>query len=346
MNGKKSRLVLGLVLLLGAGGVSSCRSSVGLPTAKELEPYFDGLLQRAGLPPEVKKEILTDTVQSDGLKLHLTIFPGPPGAPAVVFVPGTSIYALAYAEFMYKLSKRGFSVIGFDPRGHGLSEGKRGNYTIPELVLDTETVINYTREKYSKDIFLAGSSQGGIVAFYTAAADRRLRGAICHNIADLTDPDSVRLTSNPTLSRVVKPLLGPLARLWPDFPVPISLYLDLSREKTKFFGDARRFIDQDPLALKSISLKAMASLAQTPLPVPVDKIPTPIMVLHGEKDLIFPRDYVEKIYRRLPEPKRFFLAEGRPHLLLIDYVDEVIPPVEKWMREMMARPAPFANDRR
>jgi len=340
MKGKRSLFVLGLVLLLGAGGVSSCRSSAGLPTAKELEPYFDGLLRRAGLPPEVKKEILTDTVISEGLKLHLTIFPGPPGAPAVVFVPGTSIYALAYAEFMYKLSKRGFSVIGFDPRGHGLSEGKRGSYTIPELVRDTGAVINYTREKYGRDIFLAGSSQGGIVAFYTAAGDHRLRGAVCHNVADLADPDSVRLTSNPTLSRVVKPLLGPLARLRPDFPIPISLYLDLSLEKTKFFGDARKFIDQDPLALKSISLKAMASLANTPLPVPIEKIPTPIMVLHGEKDLIFPLDYVQKIYQRLPEPKNFYLAKDRPHLLLIDYVDDVLPAVEKWMREMMTRPGP------
>ncbi|MCX5858342.1 MAG: alpha/beta fold hydrolase [Proteobacteria bacterium] len=340
MKMKGLRVALGLFLLLGAGGVFSCRSSAGLPSARELDSYFDGLLRRAGLPPEVKKEILTDTVISDGLKLHLTIFPGPTGAPAVVFVPGTSIYALAYAEFMYKLSRRGFSVIGFDPRGHGLSEGKRGSYTIPELVGDTETVINYTREKYSTDIFLAGSSQGGIVAFYTAAVDHRLRGAVCHNIADLADPDSVRLTSNPTLSRVVKPLLGPLARLLPDFPVPISLYLDLSKEKTKFYGDARKFIDQDPLALKSISLKAMASLGHAPLPVAIEKIPTPIMVLHGEKDLIFPLDYVQKIYRRLPEPKRFYLAPGRPHLLLIDYVDEVLPPVEEWMREMMARPAP------
>ncbi|MDD5224900.1 MAG: alpha/beta fold hydrolase [bacterium] len=340
MKMKGLRVVLGMVLLLGAGGLSSCRSSAGPPPAQEMDSYFDGLLRRAGLPPEVKKEILIDTIPSDGLKLHLTIFPGPAGVPAVVFVPGTSVYAMTYAEFMYKLSQRGFSVIGFDPRGHGLSEGKRGSYTIPELVRDTETVINYAREHYSQDVFLAGSSQGGIVAFYTAAGDHRLRGAVCHNVADLADPDSVRLTSNPTLSRVVLPLLAPLSRLWPDFPVPISLYLDLSKEKTKFYGDARKFIEQDPLALKSISLKAMASLAHTPLPVAIEKIPTPIMILHGEKDQIFPQDYVRKIYQRLPEPKRFYLAQGRPHLLLIDYVDEILPEVEKWMREMMARPAP------
>jgi fermentation-respiration switch protein FrsA (DUF1100 family) len=84
----------------------------------------------------------------------------------------------------------------------------------------------------------------------------------------------------------------------------------------------------------------MASLANTPLPVPIEKIPTPIMVLHGEKDLIFPLDYVQKIYQRLPEPKNFYLAKDRPHLLLIDYVDDVLPAVEKWMREMMTRPGP------
>jgi pimeloyl-ACP methyl ester carboxylesterase len=208
-----------------------------------------------------------------------------------------------------------------------------------ELVRDTEAVIQYSLERYSRNVFVVGSSQGGIVAFYIAASQSRVRGVVCHNLADLSDPESVRLTRYPTLSRLLKPLLA-ISRIAPNVQIPISLYLDLKREETRLFGNAKNFVDQDPLALKSISLRAMASLANTPLPCPLEKVPTPVMILHGEKDSIFPRDYVEKIFERLPQPKMFHLVKDRPHLLLTDYVDEVIPPVEQWFREMLSRPSP------
>lgn len=44
----------------------------------------------------------------------------------MVHVPGTGSFALLYTEYMYKLSKQSFNVVGLDPRGHGASSGKRG----------------------------------------------------------------------------------------------------------------------------------------------------------------------------------------------------------------------------
>jgi len=251
----------------------------------------------------------------------------------VVFIPGTAVYALVFAEFMYKLSLRGFHVIGFDPRGHGRSQGMRGSYTIQELVRDTRAVIAYARRRFGTEIFLAGSSQGGIVAFYTAADEPDLKGAVCHNLAVLDDPNTTSLSRRPALARFLKRLL-PLARLFSELQVPVALYLDLSKEKTRLFGNAKAFLDQDLLALRSISLKALASLATTPLPCPVEAVPTPIMILHAEYDNIFPRAYVERIYDRLPWPKRFELVRDRPHLLLTDYPDEILPAIEAWLKKM------------
>lgn len=304
------------------------------PSDEVLGPYLEGLLEEAGLDPRLLETIRTDTVTSDGILLHLDIFEATRGDPVVVFVPGTAVYALVYAEFMYKLSLQGFHVIGFDPRGHGRSQGLRGSYTVQELVRDTEAVIRYAREHFGPDVFIAGSSQGGIIAFYVAAKETDLRGAVCHNLADLEDPETLRLTRFPTLARLGRPLLS-LARLFPELQIPIRFYLDLKREETRFFGNAQEFLNQDPLALRSISFKAFASLATTPLPCPVEKTPTPVMILHAEKDTIFPFDYIEKIYRRLPEPKRLQLARGQPHLLLTDHVEEMIPPVTAWMKEML-----------
>ncbi len=309
--------------------------------AEEVASLLDGFLVRVGLPGELREQVTTDTLSSDGFLLHLDIFPAGVGDPVVVFVPGTAVYAMVYAEFMYKLSRLGFHVIGFDPRGHGRSQGLRGSYTIPELVRDTRAVIRYARERYSRDVFVVGSSQGGIVAFYTAAEESDLRGVVCHNLADLADPATLGLTRFPGLSRMLMPLM-PLTRLIPEFQVPIRCYLDLKKEETKHFGNALAFLEQAPLTLSSISLRAFASLAATPLPCPVEEVPVPVLILHAERDNIFPLDYIQGIFRRLPEPKRLHLARGRPHLLLTDWVDEMIPPVEQWLRELMAR-APAAS---
>jgi len=336
-------IVVALAVFLAVWWRYSRRLSLGLDRplrAGEAEPRLDGLLARIGLPAGLRNRIVTDTVVSDGFLLHLDIFPGGPADPAVVFVPGTAVYALAYAEFLYKLSQRGFHVIGFDPRGHGRSQGLRGSYTVPELVRDTRAVVRYARERYSRDVFLAGSSQGGIVAFYTAAGEPGLRGAVCHNLADLADPATAGLTRFPALSRLLAPLMPLAARLLPEFQVPIRCYLDLKNEETRHFGNALTFLREAPLTLRAIALRAMASLAGTPLPCPVERFPVPVLVLHAERDNIFPLDYVEGIYRRLPAPKRLHVARGRPHLLLTDWVDEMLPPVESWLRERMAGDAP------
>ena len=171
----------------------------------QLREFFQEMADRRGIPNYFDR-FETDSVTSDGLKLHLDIIEVDKAKPTVVFIPGTSVYAMIYGEFMATLADKGYNVVGFDPRGHGRSEGVRGSYTIPELMADTRAVVAYARDRFGDPIAVAGSSQGGIVAFYVAATDEKLAGVICHNIADLGDPESLKLTRTPSLSRILKPL--------------------------------------------------------------------------------------------------------------------------------------------
>ena len=300
-----------------------------LPTDEGLSAYFDGLFELAGLPG-VREHIEEDWLENDGLKLHLDLFLSEPSDPALVFFPGTSVYSIFYAEFMHKMRLEGFNVVGIDPRGHGRSEGRRGSYTVSSLLSDAQAAVSYCINRFGDRVAIAGSSQGGIVSFYAAASDRRLKGAVCHNIAVLDDPGSVRLTRNPRLSLFMKRLL-PLAHAAPGVRIPVSGYLDLKAEATKLGGNAYEFIKRDPFATTSITLGALASLASTPLPCPPEEIEVPVMVVHGERDNIFPLDYVKKIYDRLTCEKEFLLLKDKPHLVMTDYVDEVIPSVTAWL---------------
>jgi alpha-beta hydrolase superfamily lysophospholipase len=90
---------------------------------------------------------------------------------------------------------------------------------------------------------------------------------------------------------------------------------------------------QDPLFVPYIRMRTMASLASEPLPRPVEEIRTPFIILHGEKDTIFPLDYVEGIYRRLSCRKSLQVHAGLPHYLVVDYLDDILPGILQWLEE-------------
>lgn len=311
-----------------------------VPPDDEARAYARSLMERVGLGE------LFDTWREERItvgdnRLALYHFESKPGDPAMVVVPGTSVYALLYIEYMYKLSRQGFNVVGFDPRGHGLSSGKRGVYTLAELVEDALGVIEYAISTYGDKVAVSGSSQGGMVAFYCAAAEPRLKAAVCHNIIAPDEPDNQRMTRWPGFYGVllrfsklpfVQPLLKtPLGKMM----TPVSAYLDLKAEPCRLFPDLPRFFKEDPIVVNAVSLSALASLGVTPLAVRVEEIETPVMVIHPEEDNIFPEDYVRRVFNRLKCEKEFLYMKGKPHLVMIDYVDEVIPPVVEWLKRIM-----------
>jgi pimeloyl-ACP methyl ester carboxylesterase len=258
--------------------------------------YFDYMAQTLGYPP-YHHYFKSETVMSDGLKLHVDVYEHSKKAPTIVFIPGTAIYALCYAEMLYKLGQAGFNVVGLDPRGHGQSEGVRGDYTVPELMNDVENTINFAISRFNKKVSLMGSSQGGILSFYMAARDERIDCVICQNFADLTGDETTTLTRHPRLFKYLRMLIGGKAgELIPNAMIPMTAYIDMDSIPVKYFGNIRNFIENDPLAVRNISVRALQSLGHTALDKPIADIKVPVMVFQGDEDSIFPVEYTRKIY--------------------------------------------------
>ncbi|MBN4062248.1 MAG: hypothetical protein COA57_12425 [Flavobacteriales bacterium] len=299
-----------------------------------IDEYFDYMAETFGYTA-YHRSFTSDTVDSDGLKLHLDIYEHDKNAPTIVLIPGTALYSLCYVEIMYKLGVHGFNFVGFDPRGHGRSEGTRGDYTIEEIMADAQNVITYAIDRFNPKVSLMGSSQGGIVAFYLAAIEERIQSVICQNFADLTDTDTMNLSRYPNLTKFIKPLLLGFGNgLFSDAQLPISMYLDLEKIKIKRFGNAKNFMDQDPLVLKSVSIKALRSLTKTPIPKNPSEISTPVMVFQGTDDTIFPVEYTQSIYDKLTCKKHFEIFENMNHALITDNVEEIVPPIVEWLKEI------------
>ena len=333
---KKIILVVVLVVVLFHVvwyAVSRLHQNEKIPSETIAQADLDNILKNEKITID-RKSFTETSIEANGIRLHLDVFAKGANSPTVVFIPGTSVYTKFYIEFMYKMYLQGFNVVGFDPRGHGQSSGPRGDYTINEIVDDALAVVKYARERFSGKVAVIGSSQGGIVAFYAAARDDSISAAVCHNLADLNGKDNLILSQlRPPLFMV--PLAKFMANLYKNFSIPIFFYLDLTKETSRNGTDAATLIKSNPITVKWITIRALGSLMYTKLAKPVEKITVPIMVVHAEKDTIFPQAYVENIFDKLTCRKKYLLFKNTQHLVMTNNVDEVVPQINTWLREIM-----------
>ena len=104
---------------------------------------------------------------SDGITLFLRKWE-PPSASnkAILILHGITAYSGPYDLFGNAISKTGFNAFGLDLRGHGLSEGIRGDYPSKErLINDLVETISYLKKQFST-LLLFGHSLGVLTALF------------------------------------------------------------------------------------------------------------------------------------------------------------------------------------
>lgn len=90
------------------------------------------------------------------------------GEPAVVLLHMYPSDRTAWAPFAGVLADEGATVLTFDFRGFGDSEGERA---IPEIWRDTLAAVRFMRERGHEEVVLVGASMGGIAALIVAVRE-------------------------------------------------------------------------------------------------------------------------------------------------------------------------------
>ena len=147
---------------------------------------------------------------TDGLKLHLSHHPaGTAAHGVVVLVHGLGEHLGRYAHVIAHLNRWGWHVLAYDQRGHGRSEGGRGQLaTSHDLLDDLSHVIDAARSAHRGPLVLLGHSMGGLVAARFAGETQ----------ADWRRPVDALVMSSPALDpgmnaaqKLLLALLGPIA---------------------------------------------------------------------------------------------------------------------------------------
>lgn len=110
---------------------------------------------------------------ADGLALRLVDWTGDAARGTVLIVHGLGEHAERYGHVAQWLATRGFRVVGYDQRGHGQSEGMRGDVpSATALLEDLELVVDAARPA-TGPLILLGHSMGGAIAARFVAEERR-----------------------------------------------------------------------------------------------------------------------------------------------------------------------------
>jgi len=246
-------------------------------------------------PPEpLSREWMWRTRDGAGLFVRRAEAPGARGT--ILLTHGMGEHSGRYHHVIGRLNAGGLSVVAWDLRGHGRSEGRRGDIAEYDVLLeDLREVWNLAREggngapKAPGPVFLYGHSLGGQITLNFAARHRPEAAGLI-----ITSP-WLRLAFVPPRWKLALAWLA--ARLWPAFTQDTGMPPErLSRDPA--FLMAMR----DPgLAHHRMSARMFEALTAGAASAARDgtTLPYPMLLVHGSEDPVTSVDATREFFNAL-----------------------------------------------
>jgi len=263
------------------------------------------MLQRSVSNPDERP--MTPEIFSIGsLPIHCSYYPSDPGDPLVLFLPGIATHGGLYGTFLSALARRGFNVVAIDPRGHGLSGGARGHYTVAETVADVRAVLDHCSDRVSGPVALMGYSIGSPLALAVAEAEPGVSALLCHTMLLGGQPPD-------WLHALGWQALGVTSAWLPGWRVDLRHMLDID----SLLNQARhaRWLRDDELLVWSYPLSTLASVFGHRHRAFDETLPFRAAVMTGDRDEVVPISYTRRLVSRLTHDFEAVEVAGGGHML-------------------------------
>jgi len=251
---------------------------------------------------------------SDNITLFLRVWePTKKSNKAILILHGITAYSGPYDTMGKPLSMLGFSVFGLDLRGHGLSDGKRGDYPSKErLIMDLTETIAFLKQKFSI-LILLGHSLGVLSALI----------AVNHCLEDING--LILMSAGIEAKPGVYTPLSTKEKL----KILFSSIFSPSTPVISYKRDGMTGLD-DPLFNFKYTLRFMKIFDAKKLKI-TEKLNIPVILGVGDQDQIFTVESAQKLLDEIPgDNKRFFVISGGTHT---DFPEEGFVPLTNWLEE-------------
>ncbi len=271
------------------------------------------------------KHVEMQWTTNDALKLYAQKWePESTTRGTICLVHGLGEHSSRYRHWAEKLTAAGYTMLAYDLRGHGKSDGKRGHSpSFDHHADDINILVEKGRALDSeKPLFIYGHSLGGLlVLFFLIQRQPELNGAI------VTSPGLQTMASSQKAKVAAAKILGSLA---PGTCIANGLELDgLSCNPAVI----KAYLN-DPLVHNQISLgmgKDMFAAAEY-VYENASSIAIPLLLMHGSDDRITYLSGTEKIAKTVSCECAFKVWDGFNHELHNEpEQDEVFNYLRKWL---------------
>ena len=261
--------------------------------------------------------------------------------PAIVFCPGSRVTKKTpyYHDYIPRLVATGLSVLLFDYRGWGESEGRPGDLYPQEQVADIRNAVTYLETREDVDptqIGLFGVSFGGALGVQAAANDDRIRAVV----TVLAPMDGARMLRGSRREYEWVELLGELAedrrrRVLTGAGATTDHFSPPTPERTKTTALSQAAIPPIPLAC----LEAIAEFR--PLDVVARIAPRAVLLIAATLDPTCPVEHSRLAYEAAGSPKRLVEIESREHYgTYVAHIDRIIDEATAWFERHLAPAEP------
>ena len=286
------------------------------------------------------------TFFSDGVRLHGFLHrpdSAEKRAPFIVQGPGWMGLADAklYEPYHRAFTDAGFTVLIFDYRGFGASEGDRGTLSPAWQVEDWRNAIAYVRGRDDVDpmrgaIFGSGGTGGGN-AVLVAAAEPEMRATVSQvPIADgrdwlwrqRTEQEWAAFKQSVEADRRARATTGTGTNVHPRKGIAID---PPERATTTVKADVDARI---PTAVPLAAAQGILDYR----PIAAAPAVYGLMVIAVAEDAMTPTDHAEALYNAAPAPKCLIMQRNTTHYAAYkQYGPQVIPLMVEWLLARMQR---------
>lgn len=244
----------------------------------------------------------------------------------VVFLHSVAEHSGRYREVAAGLKEAGYGVYRFDCRGHGRSDGARGDVQgFLDYVCDADLVVERARAHFpGLPVFLAGHSMGALVAVaYAVLHPGKLRGEITAGAAVRLPPALGFLNGGTNRRERGDERFSMVMPYWKA-------------------GEDGSWQD-DGLMLDSVTVRLAGNVwlyGADWFRARAGEVETPLFILHGEEDSFVPPEYSRWLYDSVGSKDRTLRLYPRRGHRLLNERDDVLQDVIGWLDR---RTAPVAR---